>query len=335
MTTNLFLRRVAAILACAWAATAAAAPRYQLVDLGWQNWPAQINGRGAIAGQYQQAVAGRYVNGRWRQLDTGGMYADSAGNAINYRGDVAGVGDSYDPVRWPAGGAMQVLQLPGQYGAARGIAGDGTVVGSFLGADGVDHCAEWPGPYTAIVQLDLGADGIACEMVAINRRAQMAGQKATETGPRAPLHAFLYQDGRFHLLGHVEGHAQTIAAGLNVHGHIVGSAQDPRGRNPATAYLYDGQQLVPLGQLAPGHGFEATAINDQDQIVGWGSNEQDQDKAAIYDGGQWIALESLTDGLGTWTLERAFSINDDGIIVGMGTGPDGLWHGYELVPETR
>jgi len=327
-------RRLAASALCAIAGAACAAPRYQLVDLGWQNWPFQVNDHGQIAGQYEQGVAARYAGGRWKLLPN--AYADSSAVAINRRGDVTGNGDSSIPLRWPRGGAVQQLEMPAdvQFGWGNGIADDGTVVGSWVGTDDAYHCVEWPGMGTAAVDLRPDTPGVACQAVAVNHHGQIAGQAATVAGPRAPLHAFVYQGGRFRRLGHVPGFDQTVIHGLNALGHVVGGAEDTSYRRPSTPFFFDGRQMISLGRLAPDAEFEASAINDLDQIVGWGVSAAGTDQAALYEDGQWIPLESLTDGLGAWQLQRAFSINGAGVIVGLGQGPDGLPHGYELVPLT-
>jgi hypothetical protein len=49
--------------------------------------------------------------------------------------------------------------------------------------------------------------------------------------------------------------------------------------------------------------------------------------------GNNIDLNTLIDpGLG-WTLEIAYSINDNGWIVGQGINPDGYTRAYLLIPE--
>ena len=105
------------------------------------------------------------------------------------------------------------------------------------------------------------------------------------------------------------------------------------------ACLFDptgGGANTDLGTL-PGYDFsEAWCINDSNQIVGYAYNDFLYPRACLFDptgGGDNIDLNTLIDPSLSWTLQRAYSVNSDGWIVGVGINPSGEVHAYLLTPE--
>lgn len=104
------------------------------------------------------------------------------------------------------------------------------------------------------------------------------------------------------------------------------------------ACLFDptgGGANTDLGTLG-GVSSLAWSINDSGQIVGRADNGSGDMHACLFDptgGGDNIDLNTLIDPSLSWTLQRAYSVNSDGWIVGGGISPDGYDHAYLLIPE--
>jgi probable HAF family extracellular repeat protein len=106
----------------------------------------------------------------------------------------------------------------------------------------------------------------------------------------------------------------------------------------ARATLFDptgGGNNIDLGTLGGGYS-SALSINDLGQIVGWSQDSSRNERAALFDpigGGNNIDLNTLIDPSLGWTLTIAYSINNNGWIVGSGINPDGYTRAYLLIPE--
>jgi len=129
------------------------------------------------------------------------------------------------------------------------------------------------------------------------------------------------------------------ALSINDSGQIVGYARNSSPTNRAC--LFDstgGGANIDLGTLG-GDYSEAHSINNNGQIVGDGANESAGYygyRACLFDPtgqGNNIDLNTLIDPSSRWILQRAYSINNNGWIVGYGTNPDGYTRAYLLTPE--
>ena len=167
---------------------------------------------------------------------------------------------------------------------------------------------------------------------AINDSGQIVGRHAA--GNNA-FHAFLFANGNttdFGTLGGANGEALAI----NKTGQAVGDSDTANG--PAHAFVFDHSQLKDLGTLP---GFDnasyARGINNSGDIVGE-SDSADQKRAFLYTKGRLIELDKLAENLsdaGFNSLDVAYSINDQGWIVGYGTTSDNLTGAFVAVPAGR
>jgi probable HAF family extracellular repeat protein len=76
---------------------------------------------------------------------------------------------------------------------------------------------------------------------------------------------------------------------------------------------------------------QAIGINNHDQIVGIFQSYTDP-RAFLFTGNQVVDLNSLLPASSGWTLLSATGINDQGQIVGYGTGPGGQLDRFLLTP---
>ncbi len=155
----------------------------------------------------------------------------------------------------------------------------------------------------------------------------------------ASYHAF-YGDAQSATdLGTLGGHT-SIALDLNNIQQVVGySLIAGSGNNHA--FLWDSGIMIDLGTPLGFNHSVASAINEMGEVVGWSSVANDYpydtDRAtlwngtAIFDLNSFLSNDILNDG---WVLQRAYDINDLGMIVGMAYNTQsGLTHGFLLAPD--
>lgn len=136
-------------------------------------------------------------------------------------------------------------------------------------------------------------------------------------------------------LGTLDG-GSSRASSINDQGQIVGSTGYLLITIRAT--LFDptgGGNNIDLGTLDREY-IWAWSINNNGQIVGWAEDSSGNWRATLFDptgGGNNIDLNTLIDPTLGWILTYAYSINNNGWIVGEGINPAGLTHAYLLIPE--
>jgi probable HAF family extracellular repeat protein len=227
----------------------------------------------------------------------------------------------FDPTG--SGNNINLGTLGGWVSIAYSINNNGQIVG---GADGKATLFD---PTGGGNNIDLGTlGGWVSIAYSINNNGQIVGGadgKATLFDPTG--------GGNNIDLGSLGG-GWSEAFSINDFGQIVGQFWVSSWESRAT--LFDptgGGNNIDLGAL-PGEWRRislAFSINNLGQIVGTADR-----RAVLFDptgGGNNIDLNTLIDPSLGWTLTEAYSINDNGWIVGQGFSPDGDEHGYLLIPE--
>jgi hypothetical protein len=240
-------------------------------------------------------------------------------------------------------------------GLARAVNDNGEVVGFLRG--------NTPGAYTWTATGGTVIIGNKVNPVAININGDIAGQTPDNTTAMIFTVA-----GESKVLGTLPGDVSSSSSSINSKGHVAGESISGTEVPdielgtlsfffPAHAFFWDGTTMHDLGLFGIGSFLPAllhvgdtpnaiaTGINDQDLVVGFD----------FYDYGNvfpvpegiidatvpfvWSAttgaidLNTLVDSSLGWQLRVANGIDQDGKIVGSGIAPDGIWHGFVLVPD--
>jgi len=310
---------------------AAQANRYTIVDLGKSTFPTAVNTSRNVAGSMgrgnRQAAVWR--GGHWHPL--GGAYA----NGINGRGDVVGMLEGH-PEIWPRREQRHAVDLPpgNQGGQANGIAQDRTLVGSYdIATDQNHYRCFMTDPQGHTIDLGLIGSGTECVALDVNGAHQVVGYASVSLG--SYLQAFLWQDGRFMPLGVLPGGHSSQAQSINKHGDVVGSGTTsaPTGSH---AILWRQGEMRDIGADAKYSSSTALAISDAGDIVGYATAASDLSEHAVrFADGRIIDLAGEVEDLEDWQLGQAWSVSNEGVIVGQGSrdDPQGRHeHGFMLVP---
>jgi probable HAF family extracellular repeat protein len=241
-----------------------------IADLGTLNPRAMseataVNGAGEVVGG-SNGEAILVHNGKISDLGPG------TATGINSFGEIAG-GTSQHAFLI-SGGTRTTLPDLSNYGisSASGINDNHQIVGASDTASGYSHAVMWS--KGAIV--DLGTLGGTQSVAnAINNLGQAVGWAHTAS---EATHVFLYQNGTMTDLGTFG--LDPVANAINNHGVIVGQSGNG-------AWIWSNGSFQNLNNLIPsGSGFtldNATAINDNGQIVANGRNAQGQEHAFLLD----------------------------------------------------
>lgn len=265
--------------------------------------------------------------------------ADGASaDGVNKDGDVVGLawsGAASQVFLWPhAGGVHELQGLGGSYARAFGMNDSGMVVGLAMPrGDAAFHLVVW------------GADGAIFDITpprytggdvrGVNNSGLAVGSIAIGESPMRPYVWSRQQGYRF--LPMPAGFDSGGAMAINDSGYVVGHVQrshDKRSRAVAVMWAPNGGVTV----IGSGDGMDAmpVAINKNGVVVGNFS------LAAVDSGTSgWVwtaasgmvALSNLIPKDSGWTLDLATSIDDAGVITGLGTFKNRDSEGYMLVPN--
>lgn len=236
-----------------------------------------INVMGRITG-YSETLNGYaaflYSNGTMQNIGTlGGNFA--AGYAINALGQITG--DSKNKMGqdhaflYTGGNMVDLGTLGGNSSTGSGINNRGQVVGYAYNASG-NFLAFL---YSAGKMQSLGTLGGDWSLAtAINDQTQITGQAYTPGNLQA--HAFLYSKGTMIDLGVLPGGVYSRGESINRYGVVVGqSTVLSHEFLEYHAFVYSNGKMQDLNDLIPPRtGWllsEATGINDNGQIAGYGS----------------------------------------------------------------
>jgi probable HAF family extracellular repeat protein len=183
-------------------------------------------------------------------------------------------------------------------------------------------------------------DGVA---FAVNEKGEAAGGTGS-CGPfntialtnLVPLHAVLWQHGKPIDLGNLggDGHFGGIyATGLNDVRQVVG-VSDTTGDASFHGFLWQDGHMSDLQPLAGDSYSYATAISDKGLVLGLSLDANFNLRAALWENGKPIDLNTLVPEDTTLDLQTACSINKEGQITGIalakGTASD--YHAYLATP---
>jgi probable HAF family extracellular repeat protein len=235
-----------------------------------------INESGRVAGAYEnssfQLHAAAWQGPTFSNLG-GGPYDPfySVAYTANELGTVVGNFRGH-AVYWDVLGVIHELTTPVTTGGAQGVNNLGQIVGRYDYTTNVSHPFVWEGGVLTDLGTLGGPNGAAYD---INDAGQIVGW-ADKTG--GGQRGFRWSAGMIHDLGVLPGTSNSQAYDQNNLGQIVGASGD----NLSLPYnnrgvLWDNGQVHDLtAMLPPGWQIiSAQAINDQGQIVGWGSFEGD------------------------------------------------------------
>jgi len=261
-----------------------------------------VNSAGQVAGFAELTVGGQYL-GRYAVIysngqvtNLGGFY--SYGYGINDAGQVTGDSVASD------GTVHAFLYSNGQMtdlgpGIGFGINNAGQITGESATASGDVHAFL----YSNGQMIDLGF-GVG---MAINNAGQVAGgdddssRFFPNSDPTAHGRAYLYSNGQRIDLG------PGVGIALNNAGQVVGAAYASPGDTSPSAFLYTNGQAYNLNDLIDPslHLFleEATAINDQGQIVVNGSGGAHL-LTPVPEPDTWTLFGVALAGLSFWRYRR-------------------------------
>jgi probable HAF family extracellular repeat protein len=158
----------------------------------------------------------------------------------------------------------------------------------------------------------IAGSGIAA--AGINDRGQVVGVTSVveDTGQFVPVHGFLWQHGRTTDLG-----VTFQPTAINNQGHILGRTFTPGGGAISGYGLWRDGTVTALGTLG-GEFLVGMALNDRDEVVGYGTLADGSLRGFVWRSGTMTALPPVAGGFSS----LAFDINNNGDIVGASRAPD-------------
>lgn len=340
------------------AAPVLAAPMYQIFSLGTAQ-PADTSGTGtgvspdgSIATGFSSATG---VNRPFTWTQAGGNVAlapmtsparaFSQPQAINNAGVAVGIGSTTAfgsgplPIIWSGGTAAQ-LPLPGgeTLGRARSINNSGLIVGSVNGGS-LEAAATFTTSSSGAITQTLPNGGRLTTAYGVADNGRIVGQGLD------PFNAALTKgwyldpgDATATDIGALTGlgHNSAIPFGISSDGKYLTGSSSLNSGSGATAFIYDevnGMTQVPLP--AGSTTGQGRGVNSSGWVVGNSSTATSI--PFLWDGAQSYRLHDIiTVGGAGWDLvggtsNAAFSISDNGVIVGRGL-LNGAITGYAMVP---
>jgi probable HAF family extracellular repeat protein len=259
-------------------------------------------------------------------------YPYSRAYAVNHYGQV--VGSSFNGTRQSvatlfditgSGKNIDLGTLGGASGTAYSVNDYGQIVGYAADSSGAEHATLFDVTGQRY-NIDLGTLPGCTNSYAtsINNNGQVIGYCVDDAGQFYATMFDLSGSGRNVNLGTLGG-LLSVPNKINNYGQMAGvSGVAPSKQHAALFKLPGGaERNFDLGALPAKYGnSEALSINNNGQIVGYCINDTGEARATLFDisgNGSNIDLNALIDPASGWTLNYAYSINDNGVIVGNGS----------------
>ncbi len=343
----LALKSIGLICAICFASVAAGQNRYQITRIptaqGANSAALGINKQGEVVGySFQGNVyqAFLYSTADQSMTDVGSLGGNlTAACAINDNSQVAGYSQDGNGnlLAFLFSRKQQIASLGTLEGAstseAFGLNNHGTAVGDSQSGNQNHRPVLFANGSVQDLGVGTSNEPDALETAyAINDAGQIVGR---HSAGNSAFHGFLVANGKITDLATLGG-ANSEALAINKKGQVVGDSDTADGR--VHAFLFDHSGLKDLGTL-PGYDNSSFArgINSSGEIVGE-SDSNDQKRALLYTKGQIVELDKVAANLsdaGFISLDVAYGINDEGVIVGYGTTSDNLTEAFVAVPAVR
>lgn len=334
------LRTAAAIVALGLTLAASArAALYNVTDLGSLGGAKGSGGyalAAGIAAGYSFVPGPGYVhamiNDRGTVLDLGTLGGtQSLARGVNSSGDVVGwayaAGFSWQRAfLWHAGSMIDLGTFGGTTSDAYGINDDGVVVGSAFNGEGHERPFWWKDG----VMHDMGAlGGTGGRALALNAAGDIVGWASTPGDEES--HAFLGKPGSpLYDLGSLGGPA-SYAWAVNDLVHVCGWSYLQANSPASRGFIWADGIMKSIGTLG-GIYSAAFGMNNADEIVGNSTRADEVQVAFLWRQDEIVDLNTLLPPGTGWLLTEAYCIDDDDVIVGVGTRPDGSTRAYMLTP---
>jgi probable HAF family extracellular repeat protein len=234
-------------------------------------------------------------------------------------------GANQHAVLWQNGTVTDLDPANSFYSEAHGINMAGQIAGVVGLPNGHERAVEWQGGQMTDLGTLAGGSGTYSSASSINSAGQIVGRSIRPGG--APSGAFLWQDGKMTDLGSFGDEANSI----NDKTQVVGRATFPAVFS-AHPFLWENGKLTDLGTLTGFAGdTEAFSINNNGQVVGFGSGTGFYGHAFVWQDGQIADLNAIVYGAADWIFAGATGINNLGQIAGWGAR-NGQPRGFLLTP---
>ncbi|MFO0836802.1 MAG: hypothetical protein U0638_17715 [Phycisphaerales bacterium] len=212
--------------------------------------------------------------------------------------------------------------------AARASNSSGVIAGTSYAVDSglryLPRAAVWNNGTLSVLGT-LG--GASAQALAIDDRGWVVGSSTTAS--EASSHPALWKNATPGDLGTLGG---TVGQATAIYGtRIIGHSQNASGVRRATLWNIDAAGAVvsriDLGGLSPTASSFALGMNSAGKAVGTSKFH-----AVLFENGSCVDLNTRIPPAAGWTLEKAWAINDAGVIVGGGNYL-GYPHAFMLVPS--
>lgn len=325
MSKSMFYPTLLLLVVCA-ALPVSASAGYSVTDLGPIGVPNAINSSGQVCG------LGDCTGCMWSHGTAVNLQPSGTANQprdINAYGVMAGV-SNYAAATWDSNGAITYLQVPTGITNSMAVAinDSGLVVGQYVGSDALPCMCYWDKDGIHSICLPDGLTGVARD---VDNNGNIL-LDACEAG--GFLQSYVHGNAGLTLIGDDNaGIVQTVSSAMNDGGMVVGSADHD---GVETGFFWQGGKTTLLDTLS-GDTSRATGVNASGIVVGYAFIRdaspltERNDRACIWDGGQFVDLNSLIDQDAGWKLSAAFGINDSGQIIGSGK-LNGVNHAFLLTP---